>query len=117
MQDREPPQAGRAMLLVTIQIDPAWEEEFNRWYDEEHLPERAALPGFLSARRFRAADGSPTYVAVYELESLDALATPEYEALPRWSEWTERIREHFRSIVRLELVELDRPVAHASGAR
>jgi hypothetical protein len=51
------------------------EEEFNRWYDA-HLPEILAVPGFVSARRFRldpvveSADAPVPfrYLAVYELE-------------------------------------------------
>lgn len=29
------------------------EDEFNRWYDEEHLPDVLAVPGFFSGQRFR----------------------------------------------------------------
>jgi hypothetical protein len=44
-------QPGRGLLLVMIDIDPAYEAEFNRWYKEEHYPERMACPGFLTGRR------------------------------------------------------------------
>jgi len=37
------------------------EEEFNAWYDSEHLPERLAIPGFRSAREGK-------YLATYELD-------------------------------------------------
>jgi hypothetical protein len=42
-------------------------DEFNRWYDEVHLPQVLALDGFVSARRFAPTDDGP-YVIVYELE-------------------------------------------------
>jgi hypothetical protein len=43
---------ANGLLLFMTDIDPAHEDEFNRWYEEEHLAERMAIPGFLSARRF-----------------------------------------------------------------
>ena len=61
------------LLLVMMDIAPEREEEFNRWYNEEHVPERLAIPGFKRARRFKALEGSPKYLALYELESPEAL--------------------------------------------
>ena len=39
---------GKGLLLVMMDIDPEYEGEFNRWYNEEHVPERLSVPGFLS---------------------------------------------------------------------
>lgn len=47
------------------------EDEYNKWYDETHLPEVVALPGFVSARRFKPVDGEGTYVATYEVDADD----------------------------------------------
>jgi hypothetical protein len=58
------------------------EEEFNAWYEDEHLPERLAIPGFRSARRW-VAEGRPgegKYLATYELDSPGVLRSPEYLA-------------------------------------
>jgi hypothetical protein len=79
------PKAVRGMsrrgLLLTITEPPAaMEEEFNAWYDTEHLAERLSIPGFRSARRW-VADGAPgegRYLATYELESRRVLDSPEY---------------------------------------
>ena len=71
-------------------------EEFTTWYDTKHAPSRAACPGVHSVSRFRAEtdsskqhaeafrkDGtSPTpwsWLAMYELESEEALATEAYK--------------------------------------
>ena len=56
------------------------EEEFNAWYDEEHLAERLAIPGFLSAQRWVAdvAPGGGKYLTSDELESAAVLSSPEY---------------------------------------
>ncbi|MEF2978083.1 hypothetical protein [Subtercola sp. YIM 133946] len=68
------------------------EDEFNRWYNEEHLPERAAAPGFLSARRFIAIEGAPRYLAMYELDNVDVLNTEPYLTMNQTTPWTTRIR-------------------------
>jgi hypothetical protein len=71
-------------LLLTMTEPPApMEEEFNAWYDSEHLPERLSIPGFDSARRWvapQAPAGSGKYLATYELDNPQVLQTPEYLA-------------------------------------
>ena len=106
---------GRALFVVTIEIDPVHENEFNRWYDEEHFPERVGCPGFLTARRFRSADGAPKFLALYDLESPAALETPEYRALSEPSEWTRRIRTFYRSFVREVYVDITPPSGKRSS--
>ncbi len=60
---------AKGLLLVLIDIDPEYEEEFNRWYTEEHFPpERVRCPGFLTARRFVSVEGEPKYLALYDLD-------------------------------------------------
>lgn len=108
------PEKSRALLVVTIEIDPAHEDEFNRWYDEEHFPERIQCPGFLTARRFKNADSTPKYLAIYDLESPAVLDSPEYRALLQPSEWTQRMRKHYRNFVREVYVDIT-PGAAAKG--
>ncbi|MBE0614223.1 MAG: hypothetical protein IH604_11195 [Burkholderiales bacterium] len=71
-------------LLLTMTEPPlAMEEEFNAWYDTEHLPERLSIPGFISARRWvdpKAPAGTGKYLATYELENRDVLKTAAYLA-------------------------------------
>ena len=45
-------------------------DEYNKWYDEVHIPEIVALDGFVAARRF-APSGDGPYVALYEIDSDD----------------------------------------------
>ena len=45
-----------ALLVASMNIDPADGADFTAWYNSEHLPQLAAVPGVLSARRFRATD-------------------------------------------------------------
>ncbi len=51
---------------------------FNRWYDDEHIPLRMAVPGFRSAQRYRSLKDA-SYLAVYEMASLDTLNSPAYQ--------------------------------------
>jgi hypothetical protein len=65
-------------LLFTLTEPPlAMEEEFNAWYDDEHIPERLAIPGFRSARRWVS---ERTYLATYELDSPQVLQSAPYLA-------------------------------------
>src|SRR3989442_11111702 len=63
---------GRGLLMVYVDAPATYEDEFNRWYNEEHIPERLAIPGVLNAARYQAVEGGPKYLACYELASLDA---------------------------------------------
>jgi len=75
---------GEGLFLVyTDLIDPMNEEEFDAWYNTEHLPVLLALPGFLDAARYVATRGGPKYLAVYELTSVEALRSPEFTGRKR----------------------------------
>ena len=73
---------NRGLLLTMTEPPAAMEEEFNAWYDDEHMAERLAIPGFRSARRWVAdvAPGEGKYLATYELDSADVLKSPAYLA-------------------------------------
>jgi hypothetical protein len=59
-------------------VTPEREAQFNQWYNEVHLPELLACPGWLSASRYEAVRGTPKYMAIYDLAGASALETPEY---------------------------------------
>src|SRR5260370_6613112 len=69
---------GTGLLMVWADIDPEFEAEYHRWYDEEHIAHLLAVPGFLSAGRYVALKGGPKYLALYELESPDVLKSPAF---------------------------------------
>jgi hypothetical protein len=93
---------GNGLLCVWTDINPAVEEEFNAWYDEEHIPERILeVPGFMAARRYLCIDGAPKYLAVYELEDVSVLDTDAYKTVARRrSEGTDKLLPHFLNTVR-----------------
>lgn len=90
--------ANKGFLLVTMQPPPAFEEEFNAWYDSEHLPERLAVPGVETALRFVATDGHPKYLAMYDLENQAVMASEAYlrVAFDKSSPWTKRVTARVR---------------------
>ncbi len=98
------PTGASALLVASMNVDPAAEHEFNEWYNAEHLPQLGAVPGVLCARRFRAgaADVPRKYLALYHLGS------PEVSRSDAWTkaadtEWTRRMRPHFRDLLTLRL--------------
>jgi hypothetical protein len=82
---------GSGLLMVWADVPSDREKEFNRWYNEEHLAERLAVPGFLSAARYEAVKGGPKHLAIYELDSVAVLASDAYKRLQAQpTEWTKR---------------------------
>ncbi len=69
----------RGETILFSEMTPPLHQEaaFNAWYDREHIPLRMGAPGFRSAQRYR--DGRTlNYLAVYEMDGPDVLASPEY---------------------------------------
>ncbi len=84
---------NRGLLLTMTEPPAAMEEEFNAWYDDEHMAERLAIPGFRSARRWVAdvAPGEGRYLATYELDSPGILSSAPYLArFNNQSPWSKR---------------------------
>jgi hypothetical protein len=85
------------LLVVRVDVRPEDEDELNRWYDTEHVPERLALPGFRAATRYRSAERPGRYLALYELDDPAVATSPGYMARPpspwasdlmaRWTSW------------------------------
>ena len=50
---------GTGLLMVWADIDPEFDDEYNRRYDKEHFATLAAVPGFLSGARYVALKGGP----------------------------------------------------------
>ncbi len=69
------------MMIAMFDIPEEIDEEFNTWYDEEHIPEKVgAVPGFVRARRYKSLEGRPNYVCVYELEDIGVIDDPTYRS-------------------------------------
>jgi hypothetical protein len=98
--DAVAPQGAGGLLLVGMTPAPQYETEFNAWYDTEHVPALARVPGVLSARRFRAA-GSPKYVALYHLTSPDVVSGADWKRASESTPMPAHVRPHITDRVRL----------------
>ncbi|UFN48411.1 hypothetical protein LPC08_20720 [Roseomonas sp. OT10] len=89
----------KGFLLVLMHPPTAFEEEFNAWYDSEHVPERLAVPGFESGLRYISVSGAaPRYLAIYDLAAPEVMESPDYlrVAHERSSPWTKRVTARAR---------------------
>jgi hypothetical protein len=102
------PMAGKGMLVTSMDIDESDEQEFNRWYDREHLAERVAIDGFLEARRYVAHAAEPKYFCLYSTTTFDVLDAAAYRrALANQTEWSRvnisRFRNMGRAVARISI--------------
>lgn len=86
--------------VVETDIPAEVEQDFNDWYEQEHMPGLARVSGTIATRRFRRVNGQPVYVACYDLVSPAALEHPDWLAV-RYTPWSDRIRPHFRNTRRM----------------
>ena len=58
------------LFIVKATIPADKDAAFNRWYNEEHVPQVLQFPGLVSARRYKLIDGEDRfqYMAMYELK-------------------------------------------------
>ncbi|MDE0823039.1 MAG: hypothetical protein OSB07_03580 [Dehalococcoidia bacterium] len=82
---------GTALMMVGADISTDKEEEFNRWYNEEHLKDLLAVPGILDGARYEATKSGPKHMAVYELENVDVINTDAMKALRPFTERGQRM--------------------------
>jgi hypothetical protein len=71
---------GDAAVLIWNDVAAEGREEFYRWHDKEHVPERLALQGFRRGRRFVRPGHSPEWFTMYEAADVSVLVSPEYLA-------------------------------------
>ena len=72
---------GNTILVVMMDVESGHEAEFDRWYNEEHLPERLEIPGYVSARRFKLEEGNGVlkYLCIWELQDESPLESDQYK--------------------------------------
>ena len=81
---------GTAMFMVMADVPADKEEEFSRWYNEEHLAELLSVPGVLNAARYEAVRSGPKHLAFYELENADVVRSDAFTSRPT-TEWGQRV--------------------------
>ena len=91
---------GTGLLMVWCEVPGEVEDEFNRWYNEEHIEERLSIPGILSAARYEAVVSGPKHLAVYELESAAVMESEEYlKVRSQPTEWSRRMSPEYTATV------------------
>src|ERR1700760_2602265 len=91
-------------LIAAFDFSNVAEDEFNDWYDLEHIPERQRVPGFLSCQRWIGAENPKYSVATYDLENLAVLKSEAYRAIggENLSPWSKRITAQCERLLRFE---------------
>ena len=100
---------ANGILLPVIDFTGFAEDEFNDWYDLEHIPERRRVPGFLVCERSIGAHSPKISVATYELDDVDVLKIPAYHAIgnhalggDNLSVWSKRVTGRVKMLMRFE---------------
>jgi hypothetical protein len=97
-----PANAG-GLLINAMNVTAEGEEDFNAWYDQEHLPALGSVPGCLAARRYRSTEvggGRQKYLAIYHVENPDVVSSNAW-AKAVDTPWSARVRPHFRDRLRI----------------
>lgn len=90
----------RPVLVTSVDVRLGSEAAFNTWYNDIHLPEILACPGFISCTRYESVVGEPRYLAIYQLDTEDALTTPEMARVRGWGEQFPNVRNFHERIYR-----------------
>jgi len=100
------PSGARYVFMASMDVAPEKEALFNEVYDREHVPNLLAVPGVLAVTRvksepFAMAIGgerqampaaSPSYTAIYELESPEVLASEAWARAVEAGRWPTEVR-------------------------
>ena len=98
--DAASPAGAGGLLVNAMNVAPEHEAEFNDWYDNEHIPALSAVPGVLSARRFRDLSGTHRYLALYHLTAPEVTMGGDWKSAAG-TPWTDKLRPHFRDHLRI----------------
>ena len=84
-----------------VEMDPeaGWMHQLSEWYDTEHLPGLASVPGCVHASRYLNHDHGPLSLACYDLVTQETLGSPAWLAV-RETEWSSRVRPRFTNTIR-----------------
>jgi len=111
---------AKGVLIAAMDFSKVAEDEFNDWYDTEHIPERQRVPGFLTCQRWIGAENPKHSVATYDLESVSVLQGSGYRAIggENLSPWSKRVTARTQRLLRFEgdqILPGDRPAPEGAG--
>ena len=84
------------LFAVWLHVPPEREDEFNAWYNTEHIAQITSIPGFINGRRYMALEGVPKYLALYEMQDETVTAGQEFQqVLAKPTPWSTRMRSFY----------------------
>ena len=93
--------AGTGVVAIWHDLLPEARADFYEWHNREHMPERAAIAGFLRGRRYIATQGTPEYFNLYEADGVEVLGGADYlNRLNNPTPWTRQVVASFRNVSR-----------------
>ena len=94
--------ATTALLGIWHDVEADYVEEYLRWHSFEHLPERLALPGFISAERYELIEGpGQRFCCFLDVKNREAFRSLDYQArLNAPTQWTRRLMPRYSRIHR-----------------
>ena len=96
------------LLVAGFDYSAANGEEFNDWYDTEHIPERDRVQGFVNCERWIGAQDPNISIATYDLQSLDVLKSAAYREIAgeNLSPWSKRLAAKCKRVCRFEAEQM-----------
>jgi hypothetical protein len=86
------------IYVVQMDVPAEKEDDFNRVYDEQHVPELSKVPGVGGVSRYKLesadVDGVAKYMAIYEIESPEIPTSAAWKKAADVGDWVSQIRPH-----------------------
>ncbi len=100
--------AAMGLLVALMEPEAKLQDEFDDWYDLEHIPHMSGVSGIVTAQRFIVVEGWPRYAALYDLDEVAVLTSPSYRAVTGagFSPWSRRMLQRVRGWRRLTFEQL-----------
>ena len=90
------------LYVVRAEVTPdAPVEEWNRWYNEKHVPELLSVPGFRGAARWDSREDPRVFLATYEVDSPAVFDEPRYRDVTGWGVYAKHVVGWQRGLYRL----------------
>ena len=107
----------RGILAVWNDCAAGSDAEYERWYVQEHMPERLSVPGFRSGWRYEGSASDPRFFTYYVTDTPDVLSSPAYlSRLENPTSWTRRIMQSTFCRVTRTVCELKACVGNMIGS-
>lgn len=99
-----------SVLLVQNDVESGRQADFDSWYLADHMPDRVGIAGFRRARWWRAFEGGPRDLSLYEIDGAHVMSSAPY--LARLAEPTAGTRRNMDAFIGMR-----RAVCEVHGAQ